>query len=193
MKNMTLWQRLNTALLLLILLLLVGVGLAVWGERTSANAELHDTRLKGTKDRIWLNTVRLSEAVRELAGQVKTDAGKKRERDVEREAVAELKNGLDELQKKPFSEYRELQSAAKKLHDFVLGNAGALTNFHRRVLELAESDPAAAMAHFDQNYSAIRDQRDELFKELRKQVENVQADEAKQAATISLLSSAGIV
>src|SRR6266567_9589980 len=110
MKNMTIWQRLNTALLLLILLLLIGVGLAVWGERTSANAELHDAQLKGTKDRIWLNTVRLSEAVRELAGPAKTDADKKRHRDVEREAVAELKNGLDELQKQPFSGYGDLQN-----------------------------------------------------------------------------------
>src|SRR6266568_9465293 len=123
MKNMTIWQRLNTALLLFILLLLVGVGLAVWGEKTSANAELHSAQLNGAKDRIWLDTGRLSEAVRGLAGQAKTEAEKKRQRDVEREAVADLKNGLDELQKKPFSEHAELQSAARKVHDFALGNA----------------------------------------------------------------------
>src|SRR5882672_4729420 len=101
MKNMTIWQRLNMALLMLMLLLLVGVGLAVWGEKTSANAELHNAQLKGLKDRLWLETVRISETVRALAGQVKTDTEKKRQQEVEKEAEAGLKNGLDELQKKP--------------------------------------------------------------------------------------------
>ena len=38
MKNMTILQRLNAALLLLILLLVAGVGLALWVERTGSSA-----------------------------------------------------------------------------------------------------------------------------------------------------------
>src|SRR5437588_4523903 len=109
MKNMTIWQRLNTALLLLILLLLVGVGLAVWGEKTSANVDLHSAQLNGIKDRLWLDVLRLSESVRGVAGAAKTDAEKKKQRDIQGQAEAGLRNSFVELQRKPFSQYAVLQ------------------------------------------------------------------------------------
>jgi methyl-accepting chemotaxis protein WspA len=193
MKNMTIWQRLNVALLMLFLLLLVGVGLAVWGEKTSANTDLHSAQLAGAKDLIWLGTIRWSEAVRGLAGQARTEAEKKRPREILKEAEADVRIGLDALQKKPFSDYAELQSTTKKLHDFALGNAGTLALLHHRVLDQADADPAAALAYFDQNFSAVRGQRDDLFRDLRSQLEQVQTDEAKRAVRISLVSSACIV
>jgi methyl-accepting chemotaxis protein WspA len=104
-----------------------------------------------------------------------------------------LKNALDGLQAKPFSDYGELQSAAKKLRDFALGNSGTLAILHRRVSDLADADPTGALAHFDQNFSAVREQRDQLFRELRGQVEKVQADEAAHARTISIVSVGCIV
>jgi len=172
MKNMSIWQRLNMALL---------------------NVELHNAQLTGAADRIWLDTIRLSEAIRGLAGLAKTDADQKRQRALQSDVEAGLKNALDGLQAKPFSNYGELQSAAKKLRDFALGSSGTLAILHRRVADLATADPAGALAHFDQNFFAVREQRDQLFRELRGQVEKVQADEAAHARTIALVSSGCIV
>jgi methyl-accepting chemotaxis protein WspA len=148
--------------------------------------------LKGARDRTWLDTVRLSEAARGMTIPAKTDAEKKRQRDNYRDAEAGLKSALEELQRSPFSDFAELQSTAKRLRDFAVGNSGMLTIFHRRVLDLADSDPAAAMGHFDQNFATVRDQRDQLFRELIAQVEKVETEEAKHAATISFVSSACI-
>src|SRR5580765_854611 len=122
MKNMTIWQRLNTALLLLILLLIVGVGLAVWGEKTSANVDLHDAELNGAQDYISLEVVRLSESVRSLLAQPKSE----RER-VQKDAD-NIRSGLTRFEKKPFSDYTELQNAVKKVRDFALNAGGALPN-----------------------------------------------------------------
>src|SRR5438105_3471056 len=118
MKNMTIWQRLNTALLLLILLLIVGVGLAVWGEKTSANVDLHEAELNGAHDHISMETVRLSEAVRGLAGEPKSDR-EKQQLTAQKDAEGSIRSGLAKFDKKPFSNYPDLQTAARKVRDFV--------------------------------------------------------------------------
>src|ERR1043166_2394631 len=198
MKNMTIWQRLNTALLLLILLLIVGVGLAVWGEKTSANVELHEAELNGVHGHVSLETVRLSEAIRALAAEPKTEREKQQtiQKDAEKiqkDAEGSITNTLGKLDRKPFSDYAELQSAARKVRQFAVGTGGALATFHRKVLELADNDPAAAEAQFDQGFPAIRHQRDQLFKEFGAEIGKMQTDEANRAKTISFISSAAIV
>jgi methyl-accepting chemotaxis protein WspA len=178
MKNMTIWQRLNTALLLLILLLLMGVGLAVWGEKTSASVELHTAQLNGARDHLLLEVLRLDEAVRALAGPAKNDSERKKQ--IDREA---LRSAFA-----PFSDNPDLQSAVKKLRDFALANSGPLNSFHQRVLDLAKTDPAAAVSAFDQEIPALSAQREALFREFSGAVQAAEANEAKRAQTISAIS-----
>src|SRR5438876_1026734 len=111
MKNRTIWQRLNTALLVLIVLLLAGVGLAVWGEKAGSEAERRSAQLSSAKDHIYLAAMRISEALRGLAAEPKSEPEKRRQREAARDAEAGLKNGLDDLQK-TFSDYPELMTSA---------------------------------------------------------------------------------
>jgi methyl-accepting chemotaxis protein WspA len=189
MKNMTIWQRLNTALLLLILLLIVGVGLAVWGEKTSANVDLHDAELTSAQDYVSLEIVRMSESIRSVLSQPKSERDK-----VQKEREASIKSGLTKFDKKPFSDYTDLQSAVRKVHDFALNsNNGALAAFHRKALEMADTNSAAAVAQFDEGFPAVRRQRDQLFNELWAQTATVKGFEANHAKTISAVSSVAII
>jgi methyl-accepting chemotaxis protein WspA len=61
------------------------------------------------------------------------------------------------------------------------------------VLELAETNSAAAIAQFDEGFLPLRRQRDQLFDELKKKIEIVQGTEADRAKVISLVSSVAIV
>src|SRR5947209_14048114 len=192
MKNRTIWQRLNTALLVLIVLLLAGVGLEVWCEKAGSEAERCSGQLSSAKDHIYLAAMRISEALRGLAAEPKSEPEKRRQREAARDAEAGLKNGLDDLQK-TFSDYPELVTSARKLREFALGSSGMLNGFHRRVQEMAEAEPIGALAYYDQNFPGVRDQRDQLFKELTAQVEQAQAKESSRAQTISVVSSACIV
>ena len=54
MKPMTIWQRLDRALLLLILLLFVAVGLAFWVALERANASQRSDQLSRDRDRVVL-------------------------------------------------------------------------------------------------------------------------------------------
>jgi hypothetical protein len=119
MKNMTIWQRLNTALLLLILLLIVGVGLAVWGEKTSANVELHEAVLDGAHDHLCLETVRLSEFVRGLVAQPRSERDKQ-PLTMPKDAEGNIRSALAKFETKQFSNYTDLQTAARKVREFAV-------------------------------------------------------------------------
>src|SRR6267143_4125381 len=100
MKSMTIWQRLNTALLLLVILLVAVFGLALWVERTRLDSDVHSQQLTDARDRIYKDVVVLNNAVRGVLLDPKNDPDQ-----VHRgEAEKELATSYDFLQK-TFQEY----------------------------------------------------------------------------------------
>ena len=92
---MTIWQRLNTALLLLILLLLSGVGLALWVEKTRSAVDARGAELLAAKDRLELDLTTMSDAVRGFLLQARNEPERKRRRDAQAD-LASLTEKLED-------------------------------------------------------------------------------------------------
>ena len=139
MKNMTIWQRLNVALVLLVFLLASCAGLTLWMAQSSAKADQDGEHLSGSKDRIYYDVTLLSEALHGLLLDPRSEFDKKR-----RVAESDLKTTVALVQQR-FPQYPELLAAVAALQDFALGNAPAsLGHFQAQVQDLALKDPAAA-------------------------------------------------
>jgi methyl-accepting chemotaxis protein WspA len=179
MKNMTIWQRMNTALLLLVLLLMAGAGLALWIEHAAAVADQRSAELEANKERIHFDVIQMSDAVRGLLLEPMDEIEKKR-REVTENDLAKV-----DFQTK-YTDQRELARSVKNLQDFA---TRFLIPFHNRVLKLMETDRAAADAEYKQSYVAIRRQRDDLFTDLTNQIEKVKNEENLKARTVSIIGS----
>ena len=94
MKEMTIWQRLNTALLLLIVLLLAGVGLALWVEKTRAGVQHRNDQLALASQRLELHLLVLNESLRGMLLEPKNEVDPKRRR----QAQKEISDTLDSIQ-----------------------------------------------------------------------------------------------
>ena len=185
MNKMTIWQRLNTALVLLIVLLLVGVGLALWVEEARWNATQRSELLVQTRDRIQTHLVTLSDALRGTLLDPKSEPDRRRRQDTR---IA-LLGQLDEIQRE-YANYPDLISTVKSLREFVLGNLG---NFQTRVTELADSEPASAASFYLKNFSPVAQQREQLMRDLSLQVDRVQNAQAMRAQTIAIVGLTLIV
>jgi methyl-accepting chemotaxis protein WspA len=183
MKPMTIWQRLNTVLMLLTILLMAGAGLAFWVERSRSNATERNARITAALDAVKFDTLLLTDALRGLALEPRSDLEKKRRRDTEADLREKLRILQDAAPSSP-----ELVLAAKDLRNFSFGtSAGTLGDFQNKVLEMADKDAPNAMTYFNANYASISRQRDQLFRELASQVESVNAAESARARTISVV------
>ena len=182
MKNMTIWQRLNTALLLLILLLFVGIGMAVWIEKARSTAVQRSEDLSRIWDHIHLNMIQISDAVRGSLLDPKNEAEKRRRQT----ALAELGSNIEDIQS-GFQDHPDLIASVKKLRNFATGNLGPSRVLHSRVLETAQTDLAAAVEYYNQNFPPVFEQRERLFKELTAQIDRVKNEDAVRAQTISIV------
>jgi len=183
MKPMTIWQRLNTVLMLQTILLMAAAGLSFWVERSHSSATERNARLTTTLDTIKYDVLLITDSLRSLALEPKSDLERKRRR----EAESDLREKLRTLQEAASSS-AELVLAAKDLRNFSFGTvSGSLGDFQSKVMEMADNDAANAMTFFNANYPAIARQRDQLFRELNSQVEMVNASESARARTISVV------
>jgi len=73
-----------------------------------------------------------------------------------------------------FKGYPELVNLAGDVRNFA---RQTFLPFYRRVVAEAESDPAAALQDYNKNQATFGDQREELFAQLRRQVENAKTAE----------------
>jgi methyl-accepting chemotaxis protein WspA len=184
MKHMTIWQRLNTALLFLILLLLAGVGLVLWMEEARFTAAQHSDALSDAKDRICYDIVLLSETARSLAIDPRNKNIDKAKHDLEADLLAHLERMQTSAGDRP-----ELLRALNQLRDFVSGPLGA---FHNRVLETAQTDVPEAIGFFDKNFIPVRDQRERVFREVSQQIQIIKHKEAQDAQTIAIVGLSAI-
>src|SRR5215472_7970424 len=103
MKPMTIWQRLDRALLLLILLLFVAVGLAFWVALERSNASQRSDQLSRDRDRVYYDVMLMIDALRGMSADPKDEREAKRHRG----ALTELDEKLDNVQK-AFKDFPEL-------------------------------------------------------------------------------------
>src|SRR5215472_8565099 len=103
MKPMTIWQRLDRALLLLILLLFVAVGLAFWVALERSNANQRIDQLFGHRDRVYYDVMLMIDSLRGMAA----DPQNERERKRHHEAEQELGEKLDTI-RSSFKDFTDL-------------------------------------------------------------------------------------
>ena len=185
MKNVTIWQRLNTAFWLLIVLLLAGVGLALWVASARSAAACRSGELSAAKDRIAYNVVFISDTVRGLLLDPKNEAEKRRKHDAEMDLALQLKFIQSE-----FSEYPDLMRSVSNLSEFTTRTVG---EFHQQVLNTAESDPAGAIMMYNKDYPDLREKRVKLFTDLAFEIGRVKTAEAMRGEKLALLAFAPIV
>jgi len=189
MKPMTIWQRLDRALLLLILLLFVAVGLACWVALERSNASQRSDQLSRDRDRVYYDVMLMIDALRGMAADPKNELEHKRHR----EAQQELESKLDTIQK-AFKDFPKLLQAAKALNEFVLSSGNdSLGAFQNKVLSIAETDVAGALTFFTSNYPPISRRRDQIFRDLALQVDQVQTDENMRALTVTMVGGTCII
>jgi methyl-accepting chemotaxis protein WspA len=184
MKELTIWQRLNTAFWLLIVLLLAGVGLALWAA-AARTAEAHRSdQLSAAKDRVAYDVVFISDTVRGLLLDPKNEAEKRRMRDAEADLAAQLKFIQSE-----FSDHPALMRSVRSLSEFISRTRG---EFHRQVLDTAETDPASAIMLYNKEYPDLRERRVKLFTDLAYEVDRVKYTEGLRGEKLGLVGLAPI-
>jgi len=178
MKNMTIWQRLNTSLLLLILLGLSAVIVEVWIDKSRSQVSRQSDKLDMKRNEIQKEVFVIGGAIRGQLLDPKNDPDRKRRDEAERT----LPTNLQDLQKE-FADKPELTAAFRKLREFVLST---LLPFEHEIADRARQDPVAATAYYNGNYGALSRQREQLFTELDQQVEMAKHLEALKVERIAL-------
>lgn len=189
MKLVTIRQRLNAIVLFLTVLLLAGVGLALWMEKSrSADVQMTD-QLNAARAELYYNVMRITDALRALALEPKNELEKRRHH----EAEADLKSKLFYLQG-VYGTFPDLLSSLKEFEEFAFGTAsGTLGNFEARVVAMSENDTANALTYFNANYPALAHQRDQVFRDLARQIETTNAMLSQRSQTISVVGLAGLL
>jgi methyl-accepting chemotaxis protein WspA len=182
MKQMTIWQRLNIAFAVLVVLLMAGGGLALWSERTLKDAERRGMDLAYKTDLIRLDLATLSDGLRGLLLDPKT--GHEGEKKRRTEAEKDLINNLTFIETN-FQQNAQLISTSHKLKDF---NDKKLQPMQRRIMELLESNPAAALMEYNSANPELRREREILWQDLAQKGSDVRKTEAEAArATVGKL------
>ncbi len=169
---MTIQQRLNTVLLLLIALLLVAVGLALWVEEARSSADKRSGQLSDAYDHIRYNVLVMCDALRNLAVNPRNDWEKRRQR----EAEHELRREFSAIQESA-ADFPDLKPAIQSITDFL----SVFASFQTRVLEMTGTDAANALSYFNANYPEISSKRDQAFRDLRVPVETIRGLESSRA------------
>jgi methyl-accepting chemotaxis protein WspA len=182
MKQMTILGRLNTAFAVLVTLLIIGGLLALSSEKTLTNSESRGVELANKTDRIYYNVARMSDALRGLLLDFKSDEKKQRH-----EAERDLNENIKFIQQN-FSNHVELMSSIQNLTNFT---QKTLVPSQQRIMELAENDPAAALNEYHSTNMVLRTKREQLLGDLSQKVGGVKIVEAEAArATVRTLALA---
>lgn len=179
MNKMTIWQRLNTALILLILLLLVAVGLALWVEESRSAAMHRADQLTSFRDRVHLEIALLNDSLRGALLSPANDTERSRRRDAE----SNLKKHLAAIQP-DFDQYPEFGKALTNLQAFV---EGPLADYHEKVLERMRANPGDAITYYHSSFPEIISRRDQVLRELGKTIDDIKAAESMRAKTVSIV------
>jgi methyl-accepting chemotaxis protein WspA len=179
MKKMTLWQRLNIALVMMILLLVGGFFVVNWTQEARSEAKRHIAELTTAKAGVRLNLIETEDAVRGYLLDPKSEYEKERWR----QASTVLKASMDHLHSAARTRTNMVDSVLS-LEEFAGKKLGP---FQRRTLELATTNAPEAAGFYAQGYPEIRDQRERLFTEINQHAERFSEGENSNADTIAYL------
>jgi methyl-accepting chemotaxis protein WspA len=185
MKKPTIWRQLNTAQLILIGLLLVGVSLAFWIERTRSNAAHRSDEMASKADRIRNDLTLMSSAVRGLLLDPKSESDEKLRTTAENDLTVTI-DGLQDA----YRGRADLMVALRNMRDFATRTLGA---YHADVIRMVKTDPAAALEYYNKHEQLIRTRRDDLYRELARQVSNVSTAEQIRAQNIAVVGGVFIL
>lgn len=185
MKKMTIWQRLNIALVLMILLLVGGFYVVYWTQKALSESRLRIAELTTAKARVRLDLIEADDAIRGFLLDPKSELEKGRWRQSSTDLGASIKEAEHAA-----GNHRTMLEAATSLGDFAQKKLGP---FQSRALELAETNGAEAATFYSKGYPEIRDQRERLFSELLQQAEKVKNDENASAESIVIVGMGLVV
>src|SRR6266498_564635 len=143
MKKMTLWQRLNIALVLMILLLVGGFCVVYWTKNTDSDSKLRIAELTTAKSKVRLDLVEADDAIRGYLLDPKNELEKARWR----QASTDLKANILDAQHVAVRQ-TNLFEAALALQDFAQKKLGP---FQSHVLEIADTNGPEAAAFYGRN------------------------------------------
>jgi methyl-accepting chemotaxis protein len=167
----------------------VAVGLAFWVALERSNASQRSDKLYGDQDRVFYDVMLMIDSLRGMSADPKNDLDRRRLRD----AKLELESKLEGMQHS-FKDFSGLLTSVKNLSDFVQETGpDTLGRFQSKVMAIADSDVAAALAFFNANYPPLSRRRDHLFQELEQQVKQVDEAQQMRALTVSLVGGTCII
>jgi methyl-accepting chemotaxis protein WspA len=185
MKKITLWQRLNIALVLMILLLLGGFYVVDWTQKARSESDLRIAELATAKAGLRLNLVEADDGVRGFLLEPKSELEKERWR----EASTKLKASISQSESAARG-HTNLVEAVVNLKDFAVKK---LVPFQVRAMELAATNGPEGNAFYAQSYPELRDQRERLFSEINQQAEKFKDEEKAKANTIVFVGMALVI
>jgi methyl-accepting chemotaxis protein WspA len=185
MKKMTLWQRLNIALVLMILLLVGGFCVVYWTKNADSDSKLRIAELSSAKSKVRLDLVEADDAIRGFLLEPKNEFEKARWR----QASTDLKASILNAQHVGVH-HTNLFEASIALQDFAQKKLGP---FQSRVLEIAETNATQAAVFYSEGQPEIRDQREHLFSEISQQAEKFSDSEKARAESIDYLGIGMVV
>ena len=192
MKNLTIWQRLNLAVGLLIFLLLLAGALALWMERANATASRRMESLSRVRDRVAAELGQITKATRDALLVRQSDPENIRARELEgTAAVNALASSADRLQTE-FAAHKRLVSALRNIVEFARRD---LTVFNREVFSRANTNHAAATDFYLQNYpnqegfaERLEGRQKKLVDDLGNQAQLAAEEESDAARSVSLIA-----
>src|SRR5438477_1655644 len=145
MKQMSIWERFETALVVLVVLQMAGCGLALGIEEAVTKADRVGEELTAKKERIRLNLLSMSDSLR---GFLLDPKGETHRPEVEKDLTA----NFDSIKEK-FSDEKDLVRSVENLRVFT---KGSLLPHHKRIMELAGTDPLAALSEYNRTSPDVR-------------------------------------
>jgi methyl-accepting chemotaxis protein WspA len=176
MKKMTLWQRLNIALVLMILLLVGGFFVVHWTQNALSDSKLRIGELTTARAKVRLDLVEADDAVRGFLLDSKSELEKGRWR----QASTDLKASIDHAESAARN-HTNLVDVIVRLREFAVKKVGPLQS---RTLELAATNTAAAVAYYAESSPEIREQRERLMTDMNQLAEKFKDDETSMAEMV---------
>src|ERR1041385_1335803 len=186
MKQMTIWQRLNTALFVLVLLLMAACGLALWIVQSRTDADVRAQDLASKTEHVSLDLLLLSDSLRGLLLDPRSEAERRHRTDVEKNLDMTLKYIEDNFKQS------DLLAAVQNIKNFT---KTTLLPYQHRMIEMAESqtNAAAALAEYIAKNPSIRTNREALLADLAEKAGTAKNAELLGAQTKVLVLGGAIV
>jgi methyl-accepting chemotaxis protein WspA len=182
MRNLTIWQRLNLAMGLLILLLLIGGGFAIWMERANSSNRLEAERLEHVRDRVVADLKAYSTASASTLLDPGGDADAKAREFLDSALTQSLEQARTQARTHP-----GLAPTLKRLDAL----KSDLKKFTAQMPAPRNSE--AALAYYTTNFPPLRELQTDVIGDLEGAVSDATQKMSDSATRIAKVALAGIV